>query len=133
MPPLCNTPIDIYIYKIRQTKCCRYIVRDRYWFTLCDTLASCKNCVDDSFYMDTVFASEFGWIGLFLSLSLSLSLCLSVSLSLVYLLTLSVRNAKPGVALSVFERRAGRLHHDVAGDGGPAESCVTSLCVRARV
>ena len=33
-------------------------------FTLCDTIASCKNCVDDSFYTDTVFASEFGWIGM---------------------------------------------------------------------
>ena len=35
-----------------------------YWFKMCDTLASCQNCVDDSFYLDTVFASEFGWIGM---------------------------------------------------------------------
>ena len=35
-----------------------------YWFKMCDTLARCGNCVDDSFYSDTVFASEFGWIGM---------------------------------------------------------------------
>ena len=35
-----------------------------YWFSLCDSVSSCKNCVDDSFYQDTVFASEFGWIGM---------------------------------------------------------------------
>lgn len=35
-----------------------------YWFNMCNTPANCKNCVDDSFYLDTVFASEFGWIGM---------------------------------------------------------------------
>jgi beta-mannosidase len=35
-----------------------------YWFSMCDSLANCRNCVDDSFYMETVFASEFGWIGM---------------------------------------------------------------------
>jgi hypothetical protein len=35
-----------------------------YWFRMCDTLESCRNCVDDSFYALSNFASEYGWIGM---------------------------------------------------------------------
>ena len=35
-----------------------------YWFSMCSTMENCRNCVDDSFYRDTSFASEFGWIGM---------------------------------------------------------------------
>ena len=34
-----------------------------YRFDLCKTPAQCANCVDDSFYPPTTYASEFGWVG----------------------------------------------------------------------
>lgn len=34
-----------------------------YRFDLCKTPAQCTNCVDDSFYPPTSYASEFGWVG----------------------------------------------------------------------
>ena len=45
---------------------------------MCDTLERCGNCVDDSFYRRTSFASEFGSIGMpsFESLQPVLGQCL---------------------------------------------------------
>lgn len=34
-----------------------------YFFDLCKTPGTCGNCVDDSLYPPTTYASEFGWIG----------------------------------------------------------------------
>ena len=35
-----------------------------YHFHMCESATVCNNCVDDSFYPNTSFASEFGWIGM---------------------------------------------------------------------
>jgi hypothetical protein len=34
-----------------------------YDFDLCKTMETCANCVDDSFYPASTYASEFGWVG----------------------------------------------------------------------
>ena len=34
-----------------------------YFFDLCSTPETCGNCVDDSMYPPTTYASEFGWVG----------------------------------------------------------------------
>ena len=34
-----------------------------YFFDLCATPETCRNCVDDSMYPPTTYASEFGWVG----------------------------------------------------------------------